>query len=163
MITSYIAQFLRNPQLEEFCRQYNASTLAEIHSSFCNKDRIAAIIQKQRLISYPNGQDINGLIFLQNTDRHLKVSTSEALSRQLESTKQALRIISKNIIMIPRVLWFYVLLESKFNFFHVSHLLRLICLINEYGQKILMRCFLLRSCQTNAKVSIIPNYLVRSY
>ncbi|BCR90626.1 uncharacterized protein ACHE_60512A [Aspergillus chevalieri] len=66
------AQFLRNPQLEEFCRQYNASTLAEIHSSFCNKDRIAAIIQKQRLISYPNGQDINGLIFLQNTDQHLK-------------------------------------------------------------------------------------------
>ncbi|OJJ78603.1 uncharacterized protein ASPGLDRAFT_1510767, partial [Aspergillus glaucus CBS 516.65] len=32
------AQFLRNPQLEAFCQQYNASTLAEIHSSFCNKD-----------------------------------------------------------------------------------------------------------------------------
>ncbi|CBF82218.1 predicted protein [Aspergillus nidulans FGSC A4] len=31
-----------------------------------------AIIQKQHLISYPNGQDINSLIFLQNTDQNLK-------------------------------------------------------------------------------------------
>ncbi|BCR91198.1 uncharacterized protein ACHE_70041S [Aspergillus chevalieri] len=62
------AQFLRSPQLEAFCQQYGASTLAEIHSSFCNKDRIATIIQKQRLLSYPNGQDINGLLFLQNRD-----------------------------------------------------------------------------------------------
>ena len=70
----YLAQFLRTPQLETFCRQYNASTLAEIHSSFCNKDRIAAIIQKQRLLSYPNGQDINGLLFLQGIDQHMRVS-----------------------------------------------------------------------------------------
>ncbi|ODM21423.1 hypothetical protein SI65_02267 [Aspergillus cristatus] len=66
------AQFLRNPQLEAFCQQHNASTLTEIHSSFCNKDRIAAIIQKQRLLSYPSGQDVNGLIFLENTDQHIK-------------------------------------------------------------------------------------------
>ncbi|CBF79130.1 predicted protein [Aspergillus nidulans FGSC A4] len=31
-----------------------------------------AIIQKQHLISYLNRQDINGLIFLQNTDQNLK-------------------------------------------------------------------------------------------
>ncbi|KAG2001441.1 hypothetical protein GB937_010175 [Aspergillus fischeri] len=42
----YCAQFLQSPQLEAFCEQYNASTLAEIHSSFCNKDRITIIIQK---------------------------------------------------------------------------------------------------------------------
>jgi hypothetical protein len=66
------AQFLRSPQLEAFCQQYNASTFAEIHSSFCNKDRITAIIQKQQLLSYPNGQDINGLIFLQRMDQHIK-------------------------------------------------------------------------------------------
>src|SRR5699024_5520704 len=69
------AQFLRNPQLETFCQQYSASTLAEIHSSFCNKDRISTIIQKERLLSYPNGQDINGLIFLQNVDQNVRVST----------------------------------------------------------------------------------------
>lgn len=71
-----LAQFLRSPQLEAFCQQYGASTLAEIHSSFCNKDRIATIIQKQRLLSYPNGQDINGLLFLQNRDSLINVSGS---------------------------------------------------------------------------------------
>jgi hypothetical protein len=79
-LTGYqIAQFLRNPQLEAFCQQYNASTLAEIHSSFRNKDRIATIIQKQRLLSYPNGQDIDGLIFLQNTNQNITVETPELL------------------------------------------------------------------------------------
>lgn len=76
------AQFLRNPQLEAFCQQYSASTLAEIHSSFCNKDRISAIIQKERLLSYPNGQDINGLIFLQNIDQSMRVSIWIVLTQQ---------------------------------------------------------------------------------
>jgi hypothetical protein len=75
LLTGYKAQFLRNPQLEEFCRQYGASTLAEIHKSFSNKDRISAIIQKQRLLSYPQGQYVNGLIFLKQIDNSIKVYT----------------------------------------------------------------------------------------
>jgi hypothetical protein len=67
---------MRSPQLEAFCRQYNASTLAEIHASFCNKDKIAAIIEKQRFLSYPNGQSVNGLICMRDMDQHLKVSNS---------------------------------------------------------------------------------------
>ncbi|EAA67000.1 hypothetical protein AN8575.2 [Aspergillus nidulans FGSC A4] len=68
----FCAQFLRSPQLEAFCEQYNTSTLAEIHISFCNKDRISAILQKQRLLAYPNGQDIDGVIFLQQSNQHIK-------------------------------------------------------------------------------------------
>lgn len=71
----FLAQFLRNPQLEDFCRAHGASTLAEIHASFCNKDRISAIIQKQRLLSYPQGQYINGLLFLKQIDNTAGVST----------------------------------------------------------------------------------------
>lgn len=75
------AQFLRSPQLEAFCAQYNAYTLTDIHPSFCNKDRIAAIIQKQRLNLYPRGQDINGLIFLQNIDPNIKVSIYQPVTK----------------------------------------------------------------------------------
>jgi hypothetical protein len=77
LVTNYFkAQFLRSPQLETFCEQYNASTLSEIHTSFCNKDRIAAIIQKQRLLSYPGGQEIDGLIVLQTTEGFLQVNSN---------------------------------------------------------------------------------------
>ena len=75
LLTAFKAQFLRNPQLEDFCQEYGASTLAEIHKSFSNKDKISTIIQKQRLLSNPQGQYINGLIFLQEIDNSIKVST----------------------------------------------------------------------------------------
>jgi hypothetical protein len=69
--------------------------------------------------------------------------------------------------MILRVPWYFVLLKSKFNYFHVFCLLRLICLINKYSQKILIKCFLLHSCQTNAKVSsstwLLDKYLLTSW
>jgi hypothetical protein len=97
LLTGCVAQFLRNPQLEAVCQQYNASTLTEIHSSFCNKDRIAAIIQKQRLLSYPNGQDINGLIFLENTDQHIKVRISKVLIRWLVVLTKPQGLYSKAI------------------------------------------------------------------
>jgi hypothetical protein len=46
----------------------------ELHLNLTNKDNISAVIQKQRLLSYKNGQDINGLIFLKNIDQGLNVS-----------------------------------------------------------------------------------------
>ncbi|EYE90406.1 uncharacterized protein EURHEDRAFT_417473 [Aspergillus ruber CBS 135680] len=67
-----LAQFLRSPELEAFCQQYNASTPAEIHASLSNTDRISAIIQKQRLLSYPAGQNFNGVIYLYNTNPFIK-------------------------------------------------------------------------------------------
>ncbi|THC91582.1 hypothetical protein EYZ11_008950 [Aspergillus tanneri] len=53
-------------------KNYSTGSRPKFDYSFCNKDRIATIIQKQRLLSYPNGQDINGLIFLQEIDQHVK-------------------------------------------------------------------------------------------
>lgn len=74
VITNYLAaQFIRSPELESFCRQYDAYSLAEIHASFSNVDRISAIIQKQRLMTYPAGQHFNGVIYLYNTDPFIKV------------------------------------------------------------------------------------------
>lgn len=60
-------------KLEAFCRQFGASTLAEIHANLSNKDNIGACIQQARLFSHPQGQDINGVIFLQNTNPLIKV------------------------------------------------------------------------------------------
>jgi hypothetical protein len=73
LLTIYLARFLRSPELETFCQQYNALSPAEIHASFSNIDRISAIIQKQRLLTYPAGQHFNGVIYLYNTDPLMKV------------------------------------------------------------------------------------------
>lgn len=67
-----LAKFLRSPELEAFCQQYNASTPAEIHASLSNIDRISAIIQKQRLLTYPEGQDFNGVVYISNINPTLK-------------------------------------------------------------------------------------------
>lgn len=76
ILTNYLlAQFIRSPELESFCQQYDAYSLAEIHASFSNVDRISAIIQKQRLMTYPAGQHFNGVIYLYNTDPFIKVIT----------------------------------------------------------------------------------------
>ncbi|CBF71257.1 hypothetical protein AN6691.2 [Aspergillus nidulans FGSC A4] len=73
LVTNYsIAKFLRSPELEAFCQQYNASTPAEIHASLSNIDRISAIIQKQRLLTYPEGQDFNGVVYISNINPTLK-------------------------------------------------------------------------------------------
>ncbi|KAL2178405.1 uncharacterized protein P884DRAFT_198354, partial [Thermothelomyces heterothallicus CBS 202.75] len=46
---------LRNPMVEEFCKLYHKKTLAEVHTSLVNRDRIGLIIQKHRSIHYPLG------------------------------------------------------------------------------------------------------------
>lgn len=73
-LTGSIAQFLRSPQLEDFCGQFGASTLAEVHRSLSNKSKIGACVQQARLFFYPEGQDLNGVVFLQNTNPLIKVS-----------------------------------------------------------------------------------------
>ncbi|KAJ5316796.1 hypothetical protein N7508_001304 [Penicillium antarcticum] len=55
--------FLMSPELKAFCAQFNALSLNEIHGSLGNMGRIAAIIQKERLLAYPQGQGKNGLLF----------------------------------------------------------------------------------------------------
>jgi hypothetical protein len=61
---------LRNPALREFCLQHQGKSLIDIHQSFANMDKISALIYKQRLLSYPEGQDIAGVEHEYHT-RHL--------------------------------------------------------------------------------------------
>ena len=52
---------LKNPALHEFCQQYNGQSLIDIHQSFANMDKVSVLIQKQRILNYPQGQDIAGI------------------------------------------------------------------------------------------------------
>lgn len=61
--TNQLARFLQSPELQNFCQQYNKASLAQIHNSFANYDRIAALIKRERLLSYPEGRHFNGVLF----------------------------------------------------------------------------------------------------
>lgn len=57
----YIASLLKNPLLVEFCKEFNGKSLADVHKSLVNMDKISLIIKKQKLLAYPYGQHIAGL------------------------------------------------------------------------------------------------------
>lgn len=59
----YLDSLLKNPALREFCQRYNKRSLVEIHQSLANYDKISALIYKQRLLNYPDGQSIAGVEF----------------------------------------------------------------------------------------------------
>ncbi|OJJ04472.1 hypothetical protein ASPVEDRAFT_43949 [Aspergillus versicolor CBS 583.65] len=64
-------QFLESPEVAEFCRQHNASSLAEIHPSLANNDVITRLIRKQRLEREAAEEDINSLIRSKETDEDM--------------------------------------------------------------------------------------------
>ena len=70
-------------------RNPDAKCLAELHAAFANLDKLRAIVHKQRLIAYPFGQDINGVLFQQQKDPELQVSTLKALVQFYISTLQS--------------------------------------------------------------------------
>ncbi|CBF78887.1 predicted protein [Aspergillus nidulans FGSC A4] len=53
--------FLRSPALKQFCQKYNGQTLSQIHNSFVNQDRFAAIIAKEKALLYPKGRGLAGV------------------------------------------------------------------------------------------------------
>jgi len=59
----FIAQFQRSNELREFCRRYNRKSPAEIHNSFATMDRISMFIKKQKLLRYPEGTQLQGVVF----------------------------------------------------------------------------------------------------
>jgi hypothetical protein len=75
IINYYIGAFLKSPALQSFCAEYSCHTIQQIHDSFSNLDPIRAIIRKQRLLHYPAGQDVNGVIFELGKNTELEVST----------------------------------------------------------------------------------------
>lgn len=54
--------------------KYNASEITDIHPSFANMDCFALMIYKQRLLLYPEGQAINGLIWEMQQRDELRVN-----------------------------------------------------------------------------------------
>ncbi|BCR83612.1 uncharacterized protein ACHE_60818S [Aspergillus chevalieri] len=58
-----LGTFLKSPALQSFCAEHNCHTIQQIHESFSNMDPIQAVIRKQRLLHYPAGQNVNGVMF----------------------------------------------------------------------------------------------------
>jgi hypothetical protein len=79
--------FLRSPELQKFCKELGTQTLPELHPSFANLDHIRAILKKQRLLSYPKGQGVNGLIFEMKKRPEMKVVDAlQTSSRRLTNS-----------------------------------------------------------------------------
>ncbi|KAL2059279.1 hypothetical protein ABVK25_000571 [Lepraria finkii] len=57
------ARFLQNPLLKAFCEKYHTQHISQIHASLSNMDRISAMIYKQKVLHYPEGQDFNGVLW----------------------------------------------------------------------------------------------------
>jgi hypothetical protein len=57
-------RFLLSPEHKEFLRRYGAQSLAEIHRSLANEDRIGAIIRKERLLHFPLGTGLKGALYI---------------------------------------------------------------------------------------------------
>lgn len=95
-------RFITSPQFQAFCRQYNASTLGDIHPSLANSDTIRAIIAKQHLLAYPAGQGINGVLYELQKKPELHVGTYSVPSRYLYITYISYfrNIFKKDILMM---------------------------------------------------------------
>jgi len=50
-----IGQFILSPQYYTLYKKYGAQTLRAVHSSLNIKDRITALIQKKRILQFPEG------------------------------------------------------------------------------------------------------------
>ncbi|BCR90382.1 uncharacterized protein ACHE_60268A [Aspergillus chevalieri] len=64
--------FLKSPALQQFCHDNNAFTLADVHQSLNNTDRVTAIIQRQKLLHFPEGQHYNGVAFEMQINPQIK-------------------------------------------------------------------------------------------
>ncbi|KAJ5439313.1 uncharacterized protein N7458_010311 [Penicillium daleae] len=70
-------KFLASPELQRFCEQHQHHTLTELHVSFVNTDRLGAIIRKHRLLSFPQGQSLNGVLFERDRNSEMRDYTRE--------------------------------------------------------------------------------------
>lgn len=76
---------LRSPIIQEFCRAFNKRTLAEVHTSLVNRDRISLILQKHRSIHYPLGSSRLAAAYewqLRHRGQADRVSNSESIPNQ---------------------------------------------------------------------------------
>jgi hypothetical protein len=62
-VNNILARFLRSPFIEEFCQQHQSASFESVHASLSNMDRLRRWIYRERLIMYPQGQDLAGVEF----------------------------------------------------------------------------------------------------
>ncbi|KAJ5111672.1 hypothetical protein NUU61_001571 [Penicillium alfredii] len=67
-----LSSFLKSPALKEFCAEFETETLSGVHASFVKYDRFSALIAKQRALDFPQGRDLNGVLFQYNHHEHFK-------------------------------------------------------------------------------------------
>lgn len=58
-----IAQFLNSPALDAFLKNQGYRSVEDLHLAFANKDRISAIIKRERLIKFPYGGGLQGVVY----------------------------------------------------------------------------------------------------
>ncbi|KAA8646719.1 uncharacterized protein ATNIH1004_005394 [Aspergillus tanneri] len=67
-----LSSFLRSPELQALCQRYDVNHITDLHQSFVNMDRFTLIIQKAKLILYPEGQGLMGLQWMRNRRPEIK-------------------------------------------------------------------------------------------
>lgn len=85
MFLTYLVPFLKSQALKTFCEQHNKRNIAEIHTSFANMDRFRAMIHKQRLLYFPEGRDIYGVLFEYHTKHQNQPDVSKRIATLLET------------------------------------------------------------------------------
>lgn len=85
MLLICLVPFLKSQALQTFCEQHNKKHVAEIHTSFANMDRFRAMIHKQRLLFFPEGRDIHGVLFEHRTKHEGQPDVSKQIMNIFET------------------------------------------------------------------------------
>ena len=63
MLLTCLAEFLNSPQLAAYLTSRGFRSIEDLSVAFVNKDRIMRLINKEKLIRFPYGGDIEGVLF----------------------------------------------------------------------------------------------------
>ncbi len=69
LLNAFLGQLKRSDLVRQWLTKYNATTLAEIHPSLNNIDRLRMIMYRQRALENGLGQDLEGNILQPIYDR----------------------------------------------------------------------------------------------
>ena len=58
LLLIYLAGLLKHPEMQRFCELHQGTTVIDVHQSFANLDKIAALLAKERILQYPHGTGI---------------------------------------------------------------------------------------------------------
>lgn len=55
-----IGRFILSPQVAALCRKHGELSINALHQSLTVEDRVAALLRKQKLLTYPEGSSLAG-------------------------------------------------------------------------------------------------------